>query len=739
MLLETAIVIAAGAAQTGLIWYGVRQTLRSRIREKREDRRPVETAPAAGSSAEPSEDPSRKANLDGHECEAMSDRCGGTYGQTNDLEVPSDQTPPADGEPVETVNAADSLDLGETDPGIPSSDATEYTSSISGDTFQNSESLSTDTVQVNTSRAATPEPKPIHRQKLTNVEQPGDTEPKRPRSIGGRRDQESRNSISRKRGPSGNGSDSTTRPILVCRRSHDVWQWEMLLSAVEGCKIAMVQHDGEPLDMVNGECRLSSFSGRLSVAFKDREAVELLLFDGKPLIFKVQNDWTGDGRNISGITNGHFVVIAPKEWRRKGRAPVEPERCTDPEFVAHYFLLNGAMREADQYGFEECTISLFRSGFELKGQCVFDNSKEGRLFVGAGPELYPSQDVVWVRVGEEKESGWRGENFKPAEQTIADVLNGRQGHFFIRVYDDKLLDSGEFRYLRDLREIRVNDELYTETTLLAPPSAGHSPTEVQFVGTDGDMLPLKIEDAGTEGTYSKVLPNGSIIADPHPDGPDGDYLSCLLETDAGHVPLMVKLPRIWWRMEPSDSETGKWRDTPLTMTRQEFRRQADASRTIRLFLPPCIDSIKAGFDGELDRNYSSREQEDVVKIPLSDFVDYSQLDPRSNEDTSFNVQCNESVLTLISITASSEPAIDPVGIGKTDLLPDVVIEYSIGVIKAKIRTLREKKAEVQEDNRKEILRQKIRRLKRLTRKLSRKAKLQAPTADMEITGRLDDA
>ena len=120
-------------------------------------------------------------------------------------------------------------------------------------------------------------------------------------------------------------------------------------------------------------------------------------------------------------------------------------------------------------------------------------------------------------------------------------------------------------------------------------------------------------------------------------------------------------------------------------------------------------------------------------------MDYSQLDPRSNEDTSFNVQCNESVLTLISITASSEPAIDPVGIGKTDLLPDVVIEYSIGVIKAKIRTLREKKAEVQEDNRKEILRQKIRRLKRLTRKLSRKAKLQAPTADMEITGRLDDA
>ena len=55
-------------------------------------------------------------------------------------------------------------------------------------------------------------------------------------------------------------------------------------------------------------------------------------------------------------------------------------------------------------------------------------------------------------------------------------------------------------------------------------------------------------------------------------------------------------------------------------------------------------------------------------------------------------------------------------------------ESGIGAVKEKIRALREDKGQVEESGKREILRQKIRRLKRRTRKLSREARLQEQNA-----------
>ena len=129
-------------------------------------------------------------------------------------------------------------------------------------------------------------------------------------------------------------------------------------------------------------------------------------------------------------------------------------------------------------------IALTRSGFELIGASVFDDSEAGVLYVGDPPELCPTPDVVWVRVGrDEQRADWKGTNFSPAERSVADVLHGRQGRFYVRVYDAdvRLLDSSQFRYLRDLREIRVNGEPYTANTLLVPSPAGHARTEVSLL------------------------------------------------------------------------------------------------------------------------------------------------------------------------------------------------------------------------------------------------------------------
>ena len=340
------------------------------------------------------------------------------------------------------------------------------------------------------------------------------------------------------------------------------------MAADDECSIMEVRHNGEPLNMVDGEYSLSSLAGSLSIDYKDRESDQLPLFDDTPLIFKLRNDWKGFGRKVSGIASGHFIVIAPVDWQRTGRVQIDPERCTDANFMAHYFYLQKDESVGDIGGFEGYEQTLTTSGFEMSGDRVFDDSENGDLFVGAPPKLLPASSVVWARIGEEGKGGWKGENFKPVERSLAEVLNGRQGRFFIRVYDHQmnLLDSGEFRYLHDLREIRVNDEPYSAKTLLVLPSTGYSSAKVQFVRADGTAIQPNLDTAETHAT---VQSGGTLIVAPHPDG---DRISCALQSGADRVDTVIKLPRIWWRMEQDDGEADEWRDMPLAMTRQEFSR-----------------------------------------------------------------------------------------------------------------------------------------------------------------------
>ena len=255
-------------------------------------------------------------------------------------------------------------------------------------------------------------------------------------------------------------------------------------------------------------------------------------------------------------------------------------------------------------------------------------------------------------VGEERKDGWQGENFYPADRSLADVLNGRQGRFFIRVYNDdiKLLDSGEFRYLRDLREIRVNGKPYSVKTLLIPTSMGHAAAELQFVSADGTAIrPILTSD----GTHTNVKPDFLIVS-PHPEGDD---ISCTLTSSSSRIDIEIKLPRIWWRMERDDGKSNEWRDIPLEMTRQKFRKYAETGAKIRIRLPLRITSIKAGFDEELDRDYCPSRKGAEIKIPLDNFVGYSQIDQRPYEDASFMVQCEDEVLPLIHINADPMPTI----------------------------------------------------------------------------------
>lgn len=440
----------------------------------------------------------------------------------------------------------------------------------------------------------------------------------------------------------------TPRPELICRKAS--WRWEVVLAADDECRIKEVRLNGESLKMVNSEFGLSSLTGTFSISYEDGEPDQLQLFNGTPLIFKLNKDWTGDGRRVPRLTKGHFIVIAPVEWVRYGHVNVEPDGCSDSAFMAHYFFRDGSEPTEEIGGFAGCDIDSSASGFELSGKRVFDDSEKGEFIVGPPPQLNPAKRVVWARVGEERANGWNGENFKPSERSLAGVLNGRQGRFFVRVYDrkTKLVDSGEFRYLQSLQQIEVNGEPYSVNTLLVPPAKGYQPTKVRFIGDDNVPLHLNLPPEAE----ARVDGKDGLVAEPHPNA---DEISCALESKGSRVEITLHLPRIWWRMEREGGD-GEWRSKPFQLTRPEFREHADSNTILRLRLPKRIKSVSVGFGDELDRKYL--KVDDEVVLSLGNFVDYSQIDRRLTENALFNVQIGKKELTLIKVLSDPPPKIE---------------------------------------------------------------------------------
>ena len=563
----------------------------------------------------------------------------------------ADEPEPRDGQPVETPAIGNERHGGASDqPGtsVPTDHRSEETSSLSP------KGTSADLVSPSTQAGQSIPNAPRDNAEVGDPSPPSSpgslpaaaeraAAPRRPHEIGG------------KRGP----TPRTPRPAsqrqpswlpelaeLVCRKRSG--QWEIVLSMDDERRNVEVRHNGGILGMMNGEYRLPSFVGQLSVVVENDKPTTVPLFDDDPLIFKMRKNWTGDGRKISSITKGQFIVIAPREQERTGHVPVAPEGCTDSNFTAHYFS-----REVgeDIGGFQGHKIPLTKSVLELTGRRVFDDSDHGELFGGDDLDLKSAPGISWIRVGEESKDGWRGENSKPGQKRLCEILDGRQGRFFVRAYDSRqLIDGRDFRYLRDLEEIRVGGKPYAEETILMPPPNGHPPTDIRFGGVGGTtirpILRSKMDHVNAQ--------EDSLIVQQHPCERD---IQCTLESNEGRVDVVLRLPRVWWRMERGDGEPEEWRDRPLDMTRQDFRKRADENTIVRLRLPRRIGLVLVGFDDTMDRSYHRKSNGDGIGISLADFAFHTQISERLNENARFNVQVGDEVLPLIQLSVDPIPEI----------------------------------------------------------------------------------
>ncbi|MXX77235.1 MAG: DEAD/DEAH box helicase [Holophagales bacterium] len=423
-------------------------------------------------------------------------------------------------------------------------------------------------------------------------------------------------------------------PELICRQSPDEPDWTLVLSPPTDLEVDEVLFDDDPLKRLDGDWEIPSCAGRLHVLTADARVHNLELFSGTPLIFKMPVNWEGPGRRVRATGRGHYLVVAPEGWRRTGNAPIAPDPCGDG-FLAHYFHFDAHGPLDEPQGFEECPLPSVGCGFTLEGNRVFDDAADGGLF-GEPPSLKVAPEVQAAWVGMAGGTEWPGARFDPRTTELQEALGDREGSFSLRVYDEwGLRDSGRFRLLRELREIKVAGEPYTKDTLLVPGERGHLPVAVRLRASAAcTTSPDWIFNSGTSTPT-----------------PDDERVDLPVATNSGTVRIVVRPPRIWWRLESALREVGRWGAEPIELTREDFLRAAENQEALVVVLPRKTSGVRVGFDPEDTRSYPAKLEDGkrLARLPLLDFRDYKAMDRPMLEETTLFVIVERHTMTPLRL------------------------------------------------------------------------------------------
>lgn len=398
------------------------------------------------------------------------------------------------------------------------------------------------------------------------------------------------------------------------------------------------------------------------------------LYADEPMVFRLRNDWQGEGRKVGGVGVGHFIAIVPAEWTRLGDAPVDPESCVDGGFRAHYFFGERGDRQAVE-GFVEHAVS--SSVIDLVGKRVFDESDQGELFVGDPPVL-KAPGMAWARVGEEGTQGWAETYRLDRGRSLKDVLDGRQGWFFVRVYREGRgveVDSVQFRYLANLREIRMAGEAYTADTVLVPTPRGHTTVEVEIVSA-GD-LGVEVTNA-TDGARHFESQRGAVACPPNPEM---KQLCCRVDGKRGSVDVVVGLPRVWWQLVTPGEPLKPRRDLNMTVTREEFRQLASVGAEIWIDVPEHVSRVSLGFGDESSITYPAPKNgwRRNCAVPIAHYLDHAQIDRRLFRNVVLRAHCTGSAFDLIEVAADPPPRIVDFSSAPCRVSPDdaVVVRWAV--------------------------------------------------------------
>ncbi len=433
-------------------------------------------------------------------------------------------------------------------------------------------------------------------------------------------------------------------PRLVCREVGPVWRLsvEVPEDIAELASIRAMQGGREleqEFDEETSRWSLANLSDEVVLEWtpcEDDGPSTATVTPPEPLIFKLSKEsGCRSGRMVRSLSSGSYLIVLHES---AGSVTIGEGTCYPEEvsiegyraFVIH--TGRGEPVRLEGPGSRRPTLPICQWPFSLSGERIPDTSDKGPLFVGEPPVLETPDAGNWDCVGkvvvglEGRGRGkWRdwfvpeaGAKRQPLPSHIRTL---RAGWFFVRIYDrqDQLLDSLDFRYLRDLEAIEIVPDPFI------PGTDGHRPVDVVFrhpgilfVEADDEVTGFLSVESRPDASVATVPADPQITAigwrlgPPDPDGPRAE--------------VRVEIPRLWWAFAPEGEDAGpQWSATPLQASRADFR--ASSTRRLLIRVPGRRDGVdvRAGFSREAAQDPGRNDRDEII-LPLSNFAGSAEVE-----------------------------------------------------------------------------------------------------------------
>lgn len=364
--------------------------------------------------------------------------------------------------------------------------------------------------------------------------------------------------------------------------------------------------------------------------------VKIVLGEGDYLLFKLGSQDQNQGHHVKSPSFGSYLVMVPDNWERddtlSGPPQVAPEAVFLTGYQAHFFELekdgDGKIAFHTPAG-DSFVIESKAPQFELVGTRLNDASRDlGPLFGERPPQICALQERVWKDVGTiivgEEGSGrgrWRilfRPDAKGTHQDLpSEVVDRKGGWYFLRFYDtkDDLIESLDFRFLSNLREIRI-----PQLSPL-PPGGGHKPVQVELLHEYSCVIQPadSPKDIPSERQIDRTIL--TIPADP-----TCDKTHWLIGPEGGpQVEATILVERLWWMVAEEDKAPAEWKDNPFPLSRDDFAATSNKAIWLRISSLRWVDAVSVGFEQSKSRRYALKVTDMAIAIPLRDFGDAQEL------------------------------------------------------------------------------------------------------------------
>lgn len=426
--------------------------------------------------------------------------------------------------------------------------------------------------------------------------------------------------------------DYQNRPRVICFKVGLIWTLGLEFPEDEDTsEIEVFQKDcGLLRSRTNSNIfELKFITGGIEIRSKTKDYGDVYFGSNNFLAFKLHSQKLDKGVLVDKTSTGNYLAIVPKNWQYdesiSGTQISQPEETIDVKYEAQYFFIDYDSKQKigfiNEYG---SSVSLISSKvfYSLNGNQIEDSvEKIGPLFIKEPPEIEITDNhyhtvlhsIVIGDEGTDREN-WRKEVLYNQDQRIIklgnEFTNISGGWYFIRFYDKEfnLLDSCDFRFIPEINEVIFNSQNFI------PEINGHQPFNIEIRYSDN--LEFNIES--NNSAKLNVLKDDStikIIVEKDP-AIDKICISTINESKKT-VKVYFTVPRIWWAISENNIDQ-KWQDKSIPISKNDL---LDLSKSFQIKLPTrgWIKQLIFGIEGSTPREISIPSDENVVKIPLTDY------------------------------------------------------------------------------------------------------------------------